>query len=375
MLREKTKTENKGRILIQHPVTIFFLAAALQGLLLAAVLGLHKRNSHANHILAAWIALLSFNLLGQIFYAEALYLQYPAFIGVTNFLPLTYGGFLWLYVRNLTLNTPITWRDLIHFAGFFFGIGLNLPYFWQDHAAKVQLVADIIAEHPPWSIYILSWLLPAYASVYAIYSCVFLRHYQMSNNIQAPRLRWLQIMLGANIIIWLAAWAPLLAPTTFMETGDQLIYLLVSLFIYTLGYFSLRQPDIFTPAREITPKYGENRLPDDLRAQIFSSLESHMREQSPWKESSLTLAQLAENTGIASHHISQVLNDHSGQSFTDYLNQYRVNAVCAQLRQANSQNLLDIAQSCGFSSKSSFNAIFKKHTGKTPSEYRKNVRS
>jgi AraC-like DNA-binding protein len=150
-----------------------------------------------------------------------------------------------------------------------------------------------------------------------------------------------------------------------------------------IGYFSLRQPDIFIHSKladvstkppepkDAAPKYGDNRLPDELRENIWSALESYIHAHAPWRESNLTLAQLAENIGIASHHISQVLNDHHGLSFNDYLNQYRVNAVCTQLQNANNQNLLDIALACGFSSKSSFNAIFKKQTGKTPSEYRK----
>jgi AraC-like DNA-binding protein len=98
-----------------------------------------------------------------------------------------------------------------------------------------------------------------------------------------------------------------------------------------------------------------------------------MNDHKPWRENNFTIAQLAEGLGLSSHHISQVLNDHRGQSFNDYLNQFRIEAVCQRLQHPSPDTLLDIAMQCGFSSKSSFNAIFKKFTGKTPSAYRQSV--
>ena len=356
-------------------ISLLFFAAAMQGFLLAGVLGLHKRNIQANHILAVWVALLSVDLLGQIYYAEAIFRQYPQFIGLTNFLPLSYGGFLFLYVRSLTQAKPLRWHDSLHFVGFFIGVLLNLSTLLQSSASKLQFVEQIIAEQAPWHFEIVDWFMPVYATAYAIFSGILLWRYQQSADNSMPRLRWLQTLLIINMIIWLVVWGCTIAPIIHIETNNQLTYLLVSLFIYIMGYASLRQPDIFAAIKENGIKYGDNRLPDDLREQILTELEHHMRENAPWRVNSFTLAQLAEKTGIAGHHISQVLNDHRGQSFNDYLNQFRINAVCQRLREPHSQNLLDLALECGFSSKSSFNAIFKKHTNQTPSEYRKQVQN
>lgn len=291
-------------------------------------------------------------------------------------------------MSSLINNQPIRWRDCLHFIGFFGGVLLVLPDLLQSSEAKLTLVNHFIAEQEPWQYQLIDWFMPVYATAYAIASSLLLWRNQSVDN--GLRLKWLQILLSINIIIWMVVWLCTLVPQVLSMSNSQLVYLLVSVFIYVLGYASLRQPDIFaTPnagivkddhseessPKDTGPKYGDNRLPDDLREQILAVLEEYMREQTPWRSSNLTLAQLADVTGLSSHHISQVLNDHHGQSFNDYLNQYRVNALCQMLSEPHNQNLLDLALSCGFSSKSSFNAIFKKQTGKTPSEYRKSVQA
>ncbi len=70
---------------------------------------------------------------------------------------------------------------------------------------------------------------------------------------------------------------------------------------------------------------------------------------------------------------SEVINTQLKLKFFDYINQYRVEQVKKDLLDPQKQNLtfLSIGIDAGFNSKSSFNAIFKKHSGKTPSEFRK----
>lgn len=367
-----------------HSTSLFFFAAAMQGFFLAIVLGLHRRNAQANHVLAIFIALLSLDLLQQIYYAESFYKSHPHFICFINLLPLTYGGFLFLYVRSLTQTTALHWRDTIHFVFFLLGIIASVPFLSLAGDEKLALFERMTDSNAPVSVRAFSLLMPLTATIYGFAAYFLLQRHSKTGE---QKLSWLQVILGLNMVIWIVVWLSILAPSYLHQLNMTVIYLLVSLVIYMIGYFSLRQPDIFIrgkltedsektqQAKNAAPKYGDNRLPDELREHIWSALETYIHAQTPWRESNLTLAQLADNIGIASHHISQVLNDHHGLSFNDYLNQYRVNAVCAELQNANNQNLLDIALACGFSSKSSFNAIFKKQTGKTPSEYRKDIQT
>ncbi len=356
----------------------------MQGFFLAVVLGLQRRNTQANHVLALFIALLSIDLLQQIYYIESFYKTYPQLICFINLLPLSYGGFLFLYVRSLTQTMPLRLRDIFHFAFFILGVIVSIPLLSLPGAEKLLLMAQMNNDNAPISVRIFSLIMPLTASIYGVAAYFLL---QRHNKKSVQTLFWLRIILVLNMLIWVVVWASIIAPRYLHQLNMTVIYLLVSLVIYMIGYFSLRQPDLFmrdNPSAEsapkdsikdVTPKYGDNRLPDELREHIWSALENYSREQQPWRESNLTLAQLADRIGIASHHLSQVLNDHHGLSFNDYLNQYRVSAVCHQLQQSTNHTLLDIALSCGFSSKSSFNAIFKKQTGKTPSEYRKDIQT
>lgn len=358
-------------------ISILFIAAAIQGVFLAVTLGVHRKNIQANQILAVWIAILSVDLLQQAYYFEAYYQSYPQFIILINLLPLTYGSFLFLYVRGLLTGQKLTIKDAIHFLFLILAILLQIPLSILSPQEKLELIMEVRLGNLPWQIKIFSLLLPLIASIYAVMSYrLFLKHPAAVS----AKLSWLKFMLHLNMGIWLVVWISILLPQNSQILSTTIIYLLVSFVIYAIGYFSLRQPEIFkgdfsieqTQNKETAPKYGENRLPDELRESIWKEIENYMQLQSPWRSTNLTLSQLSNDMGIASHHISQVLNDHLGLSFNDYLNQYRVKAVCAELVDSE-LNLLNIALACGFSSKSSFNSIFKKHTGKTPSEYRKSL--
>ena len=73
------------------------------------------------------------------------------------------------------------------------------------------------------------------------------------------------------------------------------------------------------------------------------------------------------------HKLSEVLNSDLGKTFYDFINGYRVDDVRRRLAESESRNLnvLTLAMDAGFASKSTFNQVFKKLTGHTPSTYRK----
>jgi AraC-like DNA-binding protein len=101
-----------------------------------------------------------------------------------------------------------------------------------------------------------------------------------------------------------------------------------------------------------------------------------MNELKLFLESDLTLAELARAVEASPHQVSQVLNQHRGVNFYDYVNRRRVEEVqrCLADPAYGGQTVLDIGLAAGFSSKSTFNAVFKRETGMTPQAYRSATR-
>jgi ligand-binding sensor domain-containing protein/AraC-like DNA-binding protein len=102
-----------------------------------------------------------------------------------------------------------------------------------------------------------------------------------------------------------------------------------------------------------------------------------MADEKPHLDPDLTLAGLAERLGVPPKHLSQVINDRIGLNFSDFVNRQRVEEARRRLLDPaqRDQKLLAIAFSCGFNSKSVFNAAFKKFTGLSPTEFRDGARS
>ncbi|QXD13925.1 helix-turn-helix domain-containing protein [Rhodocaloribacter litoris] len=97
-----------------------------------------------------------------------------------------------------------------------------------------------------------------------------------------------------------------------------------------------------------------------------------MEEKQLFKNSLLTLADLAAEMSISAHNLSEVINRQLGKNFYDFVNSYRAEEMMRRLRdpQFASLTILAIAEESGFNAKSTFNAFFKKYTGLTPSQYR-----
>jgi AraC-like DNA-binding protein len=146
--------------------------------------------------------------------------------------------------------------------------------------------------------------------------------------------------------------------------------LLVILYVVLCAAVPVYQQQDFL-ANDEKEKYGNNRLPDFIKDSILNDLHQYMNENRPWTDFNLRLGRLAEYINVNPHQLSQIINGELGKSFACYVNEFRIRNACELLINNSEKSVTDIALESGFSSKSSFNTIFKKQTGLTPSEYRK----
>jgi AraC-like DNA-binding protein len=102
-----------------------------------------------------------------------------------------------------------------------------------------------------------------------------------------------------------------------------------------------------------------------------------MASEKLYLDNDLTLQKLADRVNISTHNLSEVINSKLNLSYYDFINKHRVEEFKNRIANpANDKyNMLSIAFDSGFKSKGTFNSIFKKFTGTTPSEYKAKLKS
>ena len=120
-------------------------------------------------------------------------------------------------------------------------------------------------------------------------------------------------------------------------------------------------------------KYEGSGLTSAQSKAYLSQLFRFMEQEKPFLEEGLTLKDLAERTGISLRDLSRIVNEKLHKNFNDFINFYRVEEAkqLLLLQGEKEMSILDIAFEVGFNSKSSFNSVFKKQTGMTPSFFKK----
>ncbi|WP_168119550.1 AraC family transcriptional regulator [Paenibacillus sp. HB172176] len=84
----------------------------------------------------------------------------------------------------------------------------------------------------------------------------------------------------------------------------------------------------------------------------------------------LSLDAIASKLGITGPYLSTYFKEKTGTNFSDYIFSVRMNKAMGMLQDTNLK-IQEIASLIGYFTVASFNRVFKKHTGMTPSEYRR----
>lgn len=148
--------------------------------------------------------------------------------------------------------------------------------------------------------------------------------------------------------------------------------------MYGPAYFSgieskLAPVSSYLPASDLTAgNSSDKEIPKELMLQI-TMLRNHMLDKQPFLDPDLTIKELARQIGTDTKATSLLINHTLNQNFYDFINHYRIQKAAEMLRDPVNRKMtvLEILYHVGFNSKSSFNTSFKKNTGYTPTEFRK----
>ncbi|WP_412070051.1 helix-turn-helix transcriptional regulator [Rubrivirga sp. IMCC43871] len=355
-----------------------YLLGAAHGLFLAAVLASRPRQVAAHRLLAAFVLVFSVDLAMAVYHASGASARHPALIGLDLPIALLYGPLLYLYVRALTSPRPaLRRRDAWHLAPFLALVAFLLPFYLRPGPEKLALMLDPDLSFQTRAMAVANPLKLLHG---AVYLALIVARVRRTGGVASPATRrWLR-GLTAGVL------AMLLASALFYVLGgtdavglddasvtDDLTLLTVTVFVYALGYFGLRQPEAAGPeAAPTEAAYARSGMRPEEAARHAAALRALMETEHPYRRGDLTLPDLADALGISPHNLTEVLSTQLGQTFYEVVNGYRVADVQVRLTDPAFAHwtVLAIGLDAGFNAKSSFNAAFKRTTGMTPSQYR-----
>jgi len=361
------------------PLQIILFIGAAQGFFLAVMLLSARRgNQQANRILAAILAIFCLNIIiHNISHRQYAYSIPHHEVIITSIFYL-FGPLFYFYVRALTEQlSSVHRRDYLHFFPFFVCILFSLPlYIISFNQAKPHIILEILAG-----------LVVIHVIVYMTWSVNLLITHTRKirdsfSSTDRINLRWLRFLIIGFTVTWLAALYFDLQNTN-PDDWDY-VWLLVSLLMYLIGYMGLRQPEIFagkiitedTETDRLKKKYQKSALTGEMAETYVQKLQEHMQTAKPYLISNITLPELAHGISLSVHHLSQIINEKLNLNFFEFINQYRVEEAKKLLADPAKRHLTiaAIGFEAGFNSNSAFNAIFKRLTRQTPSQYRKTAR-
>lgn len=378
------------------------LVGALQGLFLTGVLFAQKKNRTANVLLAVLMATFTIYLASTVYFSTGFVRVFPHFFGVGYQTPWVFGPLVYLYARAASDRSwRFERRTWIHFVPVAINTLATSPYFFLSGTEKLAMLDRWLAGVVPLQLVILDPFKYVSGIAYSVATVVYLRRHRREiehsySNIGRVNLAWLMMLTIAAFGIWLMATSLRLLDVAGL-VRDEHISLAMAALVYAIGYMGLRQPEVFRyetaeypvpkellsaappapPDEEEAPttRYERSGLSDVEAHRLKTALLKVMDDQRPWRDSELTLADLATRLDSTPHKLSEVLNSEVGQTFYDFVNGYRVREVQRRIKagEARALKMLALAMDAGFASKSTFNQAFKKHTSQTPSDFRQAV--
>ncbi len=372
-----------------RPLLDFLIIAEFsQTILLIFILLVMEKNKKANIFFAAFLFILSSNFFS--FYL------FKSDLGVLSFIFALFsvpgisitGVLIYFYALSITgLLESFYKKQLFHF--------LIFPVSFIFFIVAVHTVNGVPHESDSFrkAIFIIISIGLLNSISYIAYTMVVLhRYYHKIENyysdLDRMNLKWLSRLNPLTFItlaFWCVGfWTAHLGIVSKSPAGLTINISMLIIIIFITAYNLINQPEVFRQNIEMnhliedhidsaeSEKYARQSIDESMQDEYLAKLNMFMNQYKPYLNENITIKDLAEELQIPSHHLSIVINNRLNKNFYTFINEYRIKEAAAILENPDNSeaSIIAIAFRSGFNSKSTFNSVFKKITGQTPSEYR-----
>ncbi|MEN2414408.1 helix-turn-helix domain-containing protein [Flavobacterium mesophilum] len=379
-------------------LSLFFFMATMVGFATSFMVLFSKKNYSKSFFLGLFLFSLAVVSVYNFYLSANVLNFFPDFFMIAKSFMFLVAPCAFLYIRNLLFTDRVFQKyDWLHFMPFLVYFGLTFCVWIGNfaHFPLAQSISDKIKS--PFSMLSLSiWLGYAFCQTMMVLN-YDLEKFQKNHFNRIKIINWIRVYNLLILFMFSALFVHYFLVSS-VYTIDLSCYVLISfVLIFTVGWLYFK-PHIFydSSTSEMNDNFQivedkllliqenetKNVLPivKDLTAekkqQYVQQLEEIFASKELFLKKDLVIRDIADETGISVHHLSNLINSEFGLHFQDYVNLKRIEYFKEKINDPEWKDLSleGMAWGSGFKSRTTCFRAFIKHTGKSPSEYFKVIR-
>lgn len=383
--------------MIDIVLSIFFFIATIVGFATSFMVLFSKKNYSKSFFLGLFLFSLAVVSIYNFYLSATVFKNFPDLFMITKSFVFLVAPSAFLYVRSILFSDKMFRKyDWLHFLPFMIYFSLT-AFVWAGNSLGIEAIRYISDKiNSPFSMLSLTvWLSYAFCQTMMILN-YDLKSIKENHFNRIKVLSWIRVYNLMILFLFSALFVHYFLVSK-VDTIDLSCYVLISaVLVFTVGWLYFK-PQIFYDTDEaedhnydfakedlVIVKTKETKSPLPIIKELttekkelyLKKLENIFVSKELFLKKDLVIRDIADETGISVHHLSNLINSEFNLHFQDYVNLKRIEYFKEKINDPEWKDLSleGMAWGSGFKSRTTCFRAFIKHTGKSPSEYFKVIR-
>ncbi|MCH6199985.1 helix-turn-helix domain-containing protein [Aquiflexum sp. LQ15W] len=380
---------------------LFFLVSVVIGLQTGVIVMVYSLRKNKKSIpLALTFLSLSLAIFFSMLISSGMMVHLPGIYRIGNIFGLIFVPMPFIYMQCVTQNRNLRWSDAFHLIPVAIYIIDYSPVLFLSSAEKLELILQDINDPNRFTEFRQSMFFPdgfhqtfrtILINIYWLMQVGLLVKWQKNinrpfNKFEKEWRVWIIFFMSFQFFLFLPFYM------TYFWLDKELVFMLVhftgavllmssAVLLYFFPQLLYGLDEIQFVADQIIkmesyPKTEKSGIqPDDKMKELGPIILDWMDEKKVYLNQRYSIQDFARDTNIPYYQLSACINHYLNTNFADLLNKKRIEYSIELLQKGEFSNytLEALSGECGFNNRNSFVLAFKKFTGTTPSNFRKNL--
>ena len=378
-------------------LSLFFFLAVIVGFATSFMVLFSKKNYSKSFFMGLFLFSMAVVSIYNFYLSANTYKDLPNVFIITKSFIFLVSPSAFLYIRGVLFSGKLFRKyDWMHFVPFLIYFSLTI-FVWIGnyfHLGIIDFISHKI-ENPFSMLSLTVWLLYAFCQTMMILN-YDLKNFTENHFQRIKVLGWIRVY---NLVI-LFLFSALFVSYFLISQIDGLdfsCYVLISaVLIFTVGWLYFK-PQIFYDFNNPFDSFGPTEvdskiiklvetknnlsilkeLTQEKREKYLIELDNAFSNKKLFLKKDFVIRDLCDETGISVHHLSNLINSEFNLHFQDFVNLKRIEYFNEKINDPEWKDLSleGMAWGAGFKSRTTCFRAFIKHTGKSPSEYYKIIKT